>query len=456
MRTVQRWLAGVVLAAAVLMLPAMAAAATKFNLGGYVALYTIWDSTQTANNLRYINRNNDPTFQHGRLKFTAERTRMNFTIIGPKLWGAKTSAFIEWDFDNGSQQTSIGGSGWASANKPRLRLRHAMFRLNWPETELLMGQYWSLISEDPTEAARPGTSGIPGIIWFREPQIRLSHKFFGVFNAAVSIANAGSGPDSLSSPADQVAVGNTYVGESAETPRLSGRIRYEQDLWGKAAFYGKPRGFSARVAAGWQRSRYQAFAGNGRMFAGNNFVTVALAQQSQQYLNLWAVDMSLFIPILTTSTANLAHTMSLLTHWYIGEGLDVVKEGTANNCSYLIFNNVVGGVQMGERQEAQQFGGLVQLQYYFNNQWYLNLLAGMQRVYGVDRDRWMGTTTGADPTNYNEHCYATLWYRPIQALKFAVEYGYVRTGYFQRIQRGTVGTDVGENHEVLFVGFFLF
>ena len=136
--------------------------------------------------------------------------------------------------------------------------------------------------------------------------------------------------------------------------------------------------------------------------------------------------------------------------------MDVLKENTQNNSSYLIFNNVVGGVRMGERQEAQQFGGLVQLQYYLTNQWYVNFIAGMQHVYGVDRDRWMGPTTAADPARYNEHCYATLWYRPIQALKFAVEYGYARTGYFQRIQRGTVGTDVGENHEVLFVGFFFF
>jgi hypothetical protein len=452
MRTFRRWLAGLVLAVAVLMLPAIAAAATEFSLGGYVAMYCIWDSTQTPNNLRYIRRNNNPTYQHGRLRLSAERTRMNFKIKGPKLWGARTSAFIEWDFDNAGNQQA----GWASPHKARLRLRHAMFRLNWPDTELLMGLYWSLISEDPTEAARPGTSGIPGILWFREPQIRLSHNFFGACNVAVSIANPGCGPDSLNSPADQVAVGNTYVGESSETPRVSARIRYQQDLWGKAASFGKPRGFSARVAAGWQRSRYRDYVGNGVMFGGNDYVPVVVSQQSQQYLNLWAVDTSLFIPILTTSTANLAHTMSLLTHWYIGQGMDVLKENNQNSASYLIFNNVVGGVRMGVRQEAQQFGGLVQLQYYLTNQWYVNFIAGMQHVYGVDRDRWMGASAGSDPARYNEHCYATLWYRPIQALKFAVEYGYARTGYFQRIQRGTVGTDVGENHEVLFVGFFFF
>jgi hypothetical protein len=110
---------------------------------------------------------------------------------------------------------------------------------------------------------------------------------------------------------------------------------------------------------------------------------------------------------------------------------------------------------MGERYLAQQFGGFVQLQYYFTNQWYVNLLGGMNRVYGMDRDSWIGTP-GADPAKYNEHCYATLWYRPIQALKFGVEYAYARTGYFQKVLVTTQNNDVGENHRVLFVGFFFF
>jgi len=454
MRTIRRWLAGVVLAAAVLMLPAVGMA-TEFSLGGFIALYAIWDSTQVNSNMsQLIARDNDPTMHHGRLKISAERTRMNFTIKGPQLWGAKTSAFIEWDFDSGGQQYSIDGAGWASPNKPRLRFRHAMFRLNWPETELLMGQYFTLLSEDGPEAAKPGTSGIPGTLWYREPQIRVNQKILGVFDLAVAVAQPASGPDSIQVPADQAAT-NPYLGESSETPRLVGRIKYEQDLWGKAPYYGKPRGFVARVAGAWQRSRYRDVAFNGRMFAGNNYVAVAAAQQSQQYLNPWVVDVGLFIPILTTSTPNLAGTLSLLTHWYMGQALDLEKEATATNSSYLIFNNVVGGVRMGERQLAQKFGGYVQLQYYFTNQWYVNLLGGMNRVYGVDRDSWIGTP-GADPSRYNEHCYATLWYRPIQALKFGVEYAYARTGYFQRIQRGTVGTDVGQNHRVLFVGFFFF
>jgi hypothetical protein len=444
----------VALAAAVMMPPA-AGMAAEFDLGGYIELYAIWDSTQVNSNIsQLIARDNDPTMHHGRLKMSAERSRMNFTIKGPQLWGAKTSGFIEWDFDGAGQQYSMTGGGWASPNKPRIRVRHTMFRLNWPETELMMGLYWSLLSEDAPEAAKPGTSGITGILWFREPQIRLSQKFLGVFDLGVSIANPGNGPDGITIAADQVNT-NPYPGESSETPRVSGRLKYEQDLWGKAPYYGIPRGFSARLAAAWQRSRYRDVPFNGRMFAGNNYVAVAAAQQSQQYLNPWMANASLFIPILTTSTPNLAGTMSLLTYWYIGQGLDLGKEATPANSSYLLFTNEVGGVRMGERQLAQKFGGFVQLQYYFTNQWYVNFLGGMNRVYGVDRDSWIGTP-GADPSKYNEHCYATLWYRPIQALKFGLEYTYARTGYFQKVLTTTQADDVGENHRLLFVGFYFF
>jgi hypothetical protein len=451
---------GLVFAAALLMLPGLVHAKTEFSLGGFIAMYAIWDSTQTSSNLRYINRNNDPNFQHGRMRFSAERTRMNFTIKGPKVFGAITTGYIEWDFDGGGQEYIFNGApggGWASPNKARPRLRHAMFRLNWPATELLMGQYWALLSDDAPEAARPGTSGIPGIIWFREPQIRLTQKFLGSFTAAMSIAGAGSGPDSIEIPGDQAAT-NPYLGQSSETPRISASLKYEQDLWGKAAYYGKPRGFSARVAAGWQRTRYRSFVTAGRIFGENNLININVAQNNQQYLNAWAVDSSFFIPILTTSSANLANTMSLLAHCYVGQGLDLCKEASAANSSYLIFNNAnaAGGVLFGDRQLAHQWGALAQLQYYFNNQWFMNLLGGMQQVYGVNRGAWLGTSNVADPQKNNYHVYATLWYRPVQALKFGVEYGYARTGYFQDNLVGTERTNFGENHQVLFVGNFFF
>ncbi|WP_449245181.1 hypothetical protein [Desulfobacca acetoxidans] len=470
MRTWKQWKGAALLTALLLAVPVGVQAAADFTLGGFIALYGIWDSTQMNSNLsQLVARNNDPNNQHGRLRFSAERIRMNFTIKGPQLWGAKTTGFIEWDFDGGGNEyimTGTPGGGWASPHKARPRLRHAMFRLNWPETELMLGQYWSLLSDDPPEVAKPGTAGIPGIIWFREPQICVKQKFMGIFEVAASIANPGNGPDGIQLASDQWTANNAYPGESSETPRFTGRVKYEQDLYGKAPFYGRPRGVSAFVAAAWQRLRYRPFVGalvgttdnRGVMFGQNNFNTVNVEQRDQQYLNHWVVNSSLFLPIITTTTQNLAGTMSLLTHWYVGAGLDLEKEGVPNNTSYMNFVtfDAVNNRWVGDRQLAQQFGGFVQLQYYFTNQWYTTVLWGMNKIFNIDRDRWIGTSRQADPPKLNQHYYLTLWYQPIKALKFGAEYTYARTDYYQNRLQGSNLDNYGENHRLLFVGTFFF
>ena len=101
---------GVVLA---LLVPALAMAATEFSLGGFIKLDTMWDSDSgVGKNMNGLPaRNNDPNTKHGRLKFTAQGSRFNFTIKGPDLWGAKTSGFIEMDFDaaeNGLRGANAG------------------------------------------------------------------------------------------------------------------------------------------------------------------------------------------------------------------------------------------------------------------------------------------------------------------------------------------------------------
>ncbi len=84
-----------------LLVPAAAMAATEFSLGGFVKFDSFWDSTQTGkNNGTAIARNNDGLFHHGRFLATAQGSRFNFTVKGPQLWGATTTAFIEIDFDS--------------------------------------------------------------------------------------------------------------------------------------------------------------------------------------------------------------------------------------------------------------------------------------------------------------------------------------------------------------------
>ena len=84
-----------------LLVPSLAMAATEFSLGGFIKLDAMWDSDNgVGKNLNGpAARNNDPNAKHGRMKFTAQGSRFSFTIKGPDLWGAKTTGFIEMDFD---------------------------------------------------------------------------------------------------------------------------------------------------------------------------------------------------------------------------------------------------------------------------------------------------------------------------------------------------------------------
>jgi hypothetical protein len=65
----------------------------------------------------------------------------------------------------------------------------------------------------------------------------------------------------------------------------------------------------------------------------------------------------------------------------------------------------------------------------------------------------------ADQMKMVEQIDATLWYRPIQALKFGVQYSWARTDWLQittnPANSGNTNS-VGNEHRVQFVGFFFF
>ena len=67
------------------------------------------------------------------------------------------------------------------------RLRHAMFRLNWPETELMFGQYWGMFSEFAPEAPGDAEFVFHGWSLNRMPQIRLTQKFAGAWTVAGAV-----------------------------------------------------------------------------------------------------------------------------------------------------------------------------------------------------------------------------------------------------------------------------
>ena len=455
-----------------LALPVVASAATEFTLGGYIKLDMFWDSSQVGKNLNTpVARNNNPINQHGRFQATSQSSRFNFTIKGPDLWGAKTTGYLEVDFD---QQ---GDTRQSASNSYIPRLRHAFFRMNWPGTELLLGQYWGYFCEFYPELIQDGPFQGHGQATQRLPQIRVTQDF-GVGSGKMTLSGLVGAPvDATDTLNPAVQESNAALpGQEAEGPQLQAKIQWEGDLWGKGPFYGRPRGFTAQVAGAWQRNRYRSGTGT---FVGidqpnaagpNALLSVTRTQRDQQYLNSWAVQGTLFLPIIPTATNNLAGTASLTLQAYIGDGLNFIGNVTGQN-SFMRQVSPAGSAAglLYDRSLQRTWGGYALGQYYFSNQWFLVGAFGVANNFGSwDKgftNGFFNTVWVVDPVETWWEADLVLYYRPITAIKFGLGYSYSKTQYYAKrssanqVNIATDGPDAvdhGENHRVEFGAWFFF
>jgi hypothetical protein len=452
-----------------LAVPTAALAATEFSLGGYIKLDSWWGSSQAYKGDYIINRNTDTTFHHGKLKFTAQESRFNFTIKGPKLWGATTTGFIEIDFDRTesglAQAPGTVGVAASASGSYTPGLRHAMFRLNWPETELLFGQYWSMLCEWWPEVAESGPFQDTGIPTARLAQIRVSQKFAGAWLASLLVGEANGVKGNRIFSTDSIVRSDRQGAESGEMPQIQAKIQYAQDLWGKAAYYGKPTPFTVQVVGGVQRNIFSpttpAATIDVTQFGEGGFNALVGQIAHNTYVYPWIVMGTAFIPVIPTHSANLAGTASLMTQWYIGQGTEAFGfVGQAANILKWDGNNGTWDYELGKR-----FGGYIQGQYYFTNQWFMTAAMAMSRSFGVSPGQTDPTApgngrayglSGADLFSYSYEYDLCLWYRPIQALKFGLEYEYARTNYLQNTTTAGTLSKFGDAHRVEFVGYFFF
>jgi len=444
-----------------LALPTAAMAAAEFSLGGYIKLDAFWDSTQEGKNMNsLVLRNNDPNNQHGRLKFTSQSSRFNFTIKGPKLWGAVTTGFIEMDFDPVEEGVNNVAAGGAS-NSYTPRLRHAFFRLNWPETELLMGQYFTFVSQWFPELLQDGPFQITGTPTQRMAMIKLTQKFLGAYQVGIMVGEANG-----------ITNGRIYNanidhngGESTEAPQVQVQAQFQQDLYGKAAWYGTPLPFTAQVTAGWQRGITQD-AARALFATGQNAYAAVAGFTRQQYMDPWVVMGTLFAPIIPTHSANLAGTASLQTSWWIGQGVEAFGWIGFGSQVFSWSGINAAGQNFYDVELMRRYGGQVQAQYYFTNQWFMTGAYGMSKAFGVgafqtnvNAPQNRQNLVGADTANYHHEFDLALWYRPITAFKFGLQYAYNRTNWLQAqpaAANGSNKTNLGEAHRVEFVGLFFF
>ncbi len=116
----------------------------------------------------------------GSFNFLSIRTRARATISGPDILGAKTLGVLEGSF-----------FGHSNLDLNEFRLRHAFVKLNWENTEVLMGQYWNpMFIPECFPAVLSFNTGAPFGPFARNPQIRVSHKLGAIKLSAVAYSHA--------------------------------------------------------------------------------------------------------------------------------------------------------------------------------------------------------------------------------------------------------------------------
>ncbi len=166
-------------------------------LYGFVEADSIYDSTQSLNDIAggaQIARPDTYAGSRGRTQFAIRDSRFGFRLKAPEVKGIRASGLIEVDFfgnqlpigpNNGNTvanlPTASGTTGSGTSTEaqfftnPAMRVRHAYMKVETPIVDLLFGQYWNLLGWQNTYA--PSTVeiiGIPGELYSRTPQIRIS------------------------------------------------------------------------------------------------------------------------------------------------------------------------------------------------------------------------------------------------------------------------------------------
>jgi len=175
----------------------------------------------------------------------------------------------------------------------------------------------------------------------------------------------------------------------------------------------------------------------------------------------------MFITVIPTHSANLSGTASLQTSWWVGLGVEVIWLIGFNSQVFRYSGQRADGVQFYDVDLMSRFGGQVQAQYYFTNQWFMTGAWGVSKSFNVGAFQTQGNAPAnranafsGDAVNYHHEFDLALWYRPIQAFKFGIQYAYARTNYFQSIgnvaNANLAPTNLAEAHRVEFVGLFFF
>jgi hypothetical protein len=201
-------------------------------IGGYVQTNVTWDSDETGDDAPSsfrqfaVERGADEEDRET-LRWAATRTRLFIDVRGPEMWGARSRAYTEFDWDGLKTNAT-------AAHTPRLR--HAYARFDWPSAYLTIGQTTLIFnsavsSESEVESVSSAHGDITGGSDNRTPQVILG---YAIPLEPFTLEVAGAvGRHRISR--DQVGASVTDSGSRSAIPAVQGMVKGGYRLYGRDA-----------------------------------------------------------------------------------------------------------------------------------------------------------------------------------------------------------------------------
>jgi hypothetical protein len=187
----------------------------------------------------------------GSVGATMRQTILGFETFGPDLFGAHTSANVNFDFGGGFPATDNG------VNSGLVRLRTAAVRLDWKDTSVIAGQdqlFLSPIAPSSFASVVVPPLSYAGNLWAWTPQLRVEHRYALSGDSKLTVQGALLDP-MTGEPPDQ----DYYTwyrapnaGEQSRQPGFAARVGYSRPMLGQSFSVGAG-GYYSRQNWGYNR-----------------------------------------------------------------------------------------------------------------------------------------------------------------------------------------------------------
>jgi len=387
--------------------PTKVESASKYRvrLSGIV-LFNLFDNSGTVDNQDVPTwaEPPNPGTSSGSVGGTLRQSIIGLEAFGPDIWGARTSASINFDFGGGFPATDNG------VNDGMVQLRTAAVRLDWKTTSVIAGQDELFLSPlSPTSFASvivPPLS-YAGNLWAWTPQLRVEHRFALSGDSTVTLQ--GGFLDPLTG---EIPGGGYYTwyrtptaGEQSRQPGYAARAAYSHPVFGQT--------FTIGTGAYYSRQNW----GYGRMVDG------------------WAATLDLNLP--------LGRRFALSGAFYRGQAIGGLNAALGRS---VLFNGMLSDPAT-EVDPLNVVGGWGQLKFRATPKLEFNGAFGQDSPFAADV-RYFGEQVNSYAAPYftaNRGAFGNVIYRPRSDLLLSMEYRRLRTFtiYDNSYQADQVNMSVG-------------